>query len=429
MTPDGGRHGDSMSGRTYRQRLDADIARWQANGVITPEIAESMRGTLPPLTEGVTIATVVGIVGGLLIAAGVLAFVAANWTMIARPVRFAVLIAGIACAYAIGALFDRSGRPILSDLSAGVGSIVFGAAIALTGQMYHLGEDFAGGMLLFAAGALAAAVLTSSRGALAVALAAACIWNSMRVLELGTVHLPFVGFWLIAAALTVAWNAPSARHLVSLAAVSWLISTGFGLDQSHYAAPLFAVSTGFALLLGGGLAMAGSRSATLGAFGLTVSNYGAFALALTLAGIIAASSDSRGGVPVPMLACAIAAAVLPLVAAIVGRRLGSALAAASIALALIVVSGRWRSSGLDEPWLFFALELTSMLCLVISGMLDEERPRVVAGWIGLALGIAAITWAVRGSLLMRAVFLAAAGLVVIAIASLLGRLLRREQRP
>ena len=65
--------------------------------------------------------------------------------------------------------------------------------------------------------------------------------------------------------------------------------------------------------------------------------------------------------------------------------------------------------------------------MVISGMLDEVRPRVAAGWIGLGLGVAAITWTVRGSLLDRAIFLAAAGIVVIAIAALLGRVFRKER--
>ena len=65
-------------------------------------------------------------------------------------------------------------------LCAAVGAIVFGAGIALVGQMYHLGGDFAGGMLLWAMGALATAALTGSRGALAVALVAATIWSNMR---------------------------------------------------------------------------------------------------------------------------------------------------------------------------------------------------------------------------------------------------------
>jgi hypothetical protein len=54
-----------------------------------------------------------------------------------------------------------------------------------------------------------------------------------------------------------------------------------------------------------------------------------------------------------------------------------------------------------------------MLCFVVSGMLEDARPRVVAGWLGLAAVIASITWAVRGSLLRRSIFRGTAGAVAI----------------
>jgi hypothetical protein len=68
-----------------------------------------------------------------------------------------------------------------------------------------------------------------------------------------------------------------------------------------------------------------------------------------------------------------------------------------------------------------------MMCLVVSGMLDEVRPRVVAGWLGLGLMIAGITWAVQGSLLRRAVFLAVAGAFAVIFAALLSRLMPKEE--
>jgi hypothetical protein len=43
--------------------------------------------------------------------------------------------------------------------------------------------------------------------------------------------------------------------------------------------------------------------------------------------------------------------------------------------------------------------------------------------------IAYVTWAVKGSLLRRSMFLAAAGAVAIALAMLLGRVLPKESRP
>src|SRR5258705_2086912 len=189
-----------MSERAYRERLQADLARWQAEGLLPPKSADAIRATLRPVPEGITSATVVAIGGGLLIAAAFLAFIAANWTVIARPLRFAILLAGIVGAYGAGALFDRAERTHLADLSAGVGSIIFGAAIALVGQMYHLGDDFAGGLLLWASGALAAAALTGSHSALAVALAAACVCGGMRTDQGGHVRTQVAVFWLLFAA-------------------------------------------------------------------------------------------------------------------------------------------------------------------------------------------------------------------------------------
>src|SRR5580704_16896609 len=222
-----------MFERAYRQRLDGDLARWQADGVISAEIGSAIRNALPPLGAGVNVAVVVGILGVLLIAAAFLAFVAANCTDIARPLRFAILLAGIAAAYGTGTWFARGGRAVLADLCASVGSIVFGAAIALVGQMYHLGDDFAAGMLLWASGALAAAALTGSRGALAVALAAGCIWSGARAYGTFDVpHLPFVTFWLLGAALALAWNSRVAAHLISLAAIPWWVMTALQFDRA-----------------------------------------------------------------------------------------------------------------------------------------------------------------------------------------------------
>src|SRR5262249_53930777 len=148
-----------MFDRAYRQRLEADLSRWEADGVVAPAVTAAIRRALPPLAAGINIPVVVGIVGGLLIAAAFLAFVAAHWTELARLLRFAILATGILATYGLGAWFARADRAVLADLCASVGAIIFGAGIALVGQMYHLGGDFAGGMFLWAIGALAAAVL------------------------------------------------------------------------------------------------------------------------------------------------------------------------------------------------------------------------------------------------------------------------------
>jgi uncharacterized membrane protein len=262
-----------MFDRAYRQRLEADLAQWEADGVITPAALATIRVALPPLAPGINIPVVVAIVGGLLIAAAFLAFVAAHWTELARLLRLAILLAGIVGAHGLGAWFARAGRPVLADLCAGVGSIIFGAGIALIGQMYHLGGDFAGGMLLWAMGALAAAALAGSRGALAVALVAASVWSSMRVFEIRDVpHFSFVAIWLIAAGLALAWNSRVAAHLVALAALPSWIATALQVGLE----PSFVLADGAALLFGAGLALAVAPWQRVSSAGAVLSIYGAF---------------------------------------------------------------------------------------------------------------------------------------------------------
>jgi uncharacterized membrane protein len=413
-----------VSEKAYRQRLEADLAQWQADGVITPAARDAIRATFRPLPAGIDVPTVIAILGGLLIAAAFLAFVAANWTEIARPLRFLMLLAGIAGAYGAGAVFAHKGRTYLSDISATVGSIIFGAAIALVGQMYHLGDDFAGGMALLACGALVAAVLTGSHGALAVALLTGGIWHGWRSVELADIQLPFLVYCFVGGVLAVVWNSPVARHLVGLALLGWWFGLGLGLEQSGFLNYLvFTFASGAALVFGGGLALASRGPEPVTSLGATISIYGALAFAIALAWIIAAFFDGAiPKLPPGIHMCAGLGVILALIAAGIRRTLGSALAGAALALGLIAIFTFHRPVVGNEPWLSYALALAAMLCLVLSGILDGVRTRFVAGWIGLGCVIAAITWSLTGSLLQRAVFLSIAGGIAIAFAFLLARL-------
>lgn len=423
-----------MFEKTYRDRLQADLARWEADGVIAPAAAAAIRQALPPLPAGINIAVVVGIVGGLLIAAAFLAFVAAHWTEIARLLRFAILLAGMVVTGALGAWFAARGRDVLADLCASVGAIIFGAGIALVGQMYHLGEDFAGGMLLWSIGALAAAMLTGSRGALAVGLAAASIWTCMRIYDAPDVlHLPYPAVWLIAAGLAFAWNSRAAAHLVALAVLPWWIATSLRFELEG-AQPSFVLANGAALLFGAGLAIAAMPSPRARQLGSVLSIYGAFSLAAvavlevtTVDDIIRFRTGAVSAQPLWAILCGAAGVLLALVSAVFTKRAGEILSACAIGLVLLAAP-LWPVSTAGEPWFAYAALLCAMLCLVVSGVLDDVRPRIVAGWLGIAGVIAGITWAVKGSLLGRSAFLAGAGLIAMVFATALNRMLPRAER-
>jgi uncharacterized membrane protein len=344
--------------------------------------------------------------------------------------RFAILAAGIVGANGLAAWFARASRTIHADLCASIGAIIFGAGIALVGQMYHLGEDFAGGMLLWAGGALIAAALTGSRGALAVALTAGSIWSAMRAYDTHDLpHLPFVAFWLIAAGLAVNWNSRVAAHLVALASLSWWIATALQLGVDDFAPPL-VFADGAALLLGGGLALAAAPWPGAICAGAVLSTYGAFSLAGVATFEVAISNEIfhwAGSEPVWANACGAAGVIFAFGVAAVTRRAGAAFAGAAIGLVLVTAAIPTPPQA-GEPWLAYAVELCAMLCLVVSGMLDAVRPRIVAGWIGISGVIATITWAVKGSLLRRSEFLAVAGAVAVALATVLNRSLPRTEQ-
>ncbi|KJC44289.1 DUF2157 domain-containing protein [Bradyrhizobium sp. LTSP857] len=423
-----------MFDKTYRQRLEADLAQWEADGVIAPAAVASIRTVLPPLSPGINIAVVVAIVGGLLIAAAFLAFVAAHWTEIARLLRFAILIAGMVVAGGLGAWFASTSRAVLADLCASIGAIIFGVGIALVGQMYHLGDDFAGGMLLWSIGAFVAALLTGSRGALAVGLVAACIWTCMRSYDApDALHLPFVAVWLLAAGLALAWNSRAAAHLVAIAALPWWIATALRFDFDGVQ-PSFVLANGAALLFGAGLAIAAAPSPRALRLGAVLSIYGAFSLAvvavlevITVDDIIRFRTGTAPAQPLWAMLCGIAGVVLAFVSAKLTNRAGEAVAGCAIGLVLLAAP-IWPASAAGEPWFAYAALLCAMLCLVVSGMLDSVRPRIVAGWLGIAGVIAGITWAVKGSLLRRSAFLAVAGIITVVFATALNRALPRSER-
>jgi hypothetical protein len=196
---------------------------------------------------------------------------------------------------------------------------------------------------------------------------------------------------------------------------------------------IFVPAGGAALALGGGLALALSPWPRFAAAGAVLAIYGAFALAATAVWETATATEflyNRTGsanAPLWAVACGIVGAIAALASGVARRETGVAVAGVSAVLVLIATA-IWIQPHTGEPWLMYALCLCAMVALVTSGMLDDARPRIVAGWLGVAGVIASITWAFQGSLLGRSVFLAAAGAVAVALALGLNRLLPRADK-
>ncbi|MGE0847753.1 MAG: DUF2157 domain-containing protein [Flavobacteriaceae bacterium] len=206
----------------YHRRLLHDLEDWQRDGLIDAASARRIVAKIDDQRSPGGIATWLAGLGVVLVAAAAIAFVAANWEAVPRLARCGILVAGMAVAYLGGWVLHSRGLPRVADLAIGLGAALFGAAIFLVAQSYHLSGDPENAILLWAAGALLAALLGASRSALLLAFGLFSYW-AFLVFDYGRAGVPWE--YLIVIAVTAlsahAMNFPRALHLAVLGLFAW----------------------------------------------------------------------------------------------------------------------------------------------------------------------------------------------------------------
>ena len=137
------------------------LKRWTAAGVVDSATAERIRAWEAEHGGEVTksrLALISFGLGGLLLIAGVLLFVAAHWDDLSPTGRFALVLAMITAAHAGGA-FAAKGSVGLSATLHAVGTGALGAGIYLAGQIFNLAEHWPGALMLWSFGAAAGVLL------------------------------------------------------------------------------------------------------------------------------------------------------------------------------------------------------------------------------------------------------------------------------
>jgi uncharacterized membrane protein len=136
-------------------RWETHLERWVSGGLIDPATAERIRayeaeqGKALGLRWPVLLAIALG---GLLLGAGVLLFVAAHWDMLSPTERFGLVLVLVAVFHVSGAMAAEL-FPALSSTLHAVGTICLGAGIFLAGQIFNLQEHWPAGLMLWAIGA------------------------------------------------------------------------------------------------------------------------------------------------------------------------------------------------------------------------------------------------------------------------------------
>ncbi len=146
------------------------LSRWQSAGVLDAPTAARIRAwesaqalsASPdkglPEKENRTVGIawqgrVALILGGILLASGVILFVSAHWDQLGPGMRY-LLVMAMVTIFHLGGAATRDRFPATSTTLHAVGTIATGAAIALVGQIFNIQEHWPAAILMWAAAAL-----------------------------------------------------------------------------------------------------------------------------------------------------------------------------------------------------------------------------------------------------------------------------------
>lgn len=211
----------------YRGRLGRDLSLWVEKGLLEEETAKTLLAEYDTRPASFSLGRVLMGLAAVLLGAALLLLVASNWEYIPRLVRVGLMLALIWAVHIGAALLLMRGALATAGGLLIVGTLSFGGAISLIGQMYHLSGDEETVMYLWFAVATVSAILF--RSAAVTVVAGFLSWASFAV-YLENFDTRWVGSGpyapLVMAAVVIGLvrftGADRARHLAYLLVVGWL---------------------------------------------------------------------------------------------------------------------------------------------------------------------------------------------------------------
>jgi uncharacterized membrane protein len=172
----------------FVRKLKVEAKSWTGEGIITSEQEEKIITKYKIIEEAEEKAgsskliTVISVMGSILIGIGVILFIAANWTVIPRAGKLAIIFLSMFASYGAGYYlrYEKKNFPKVGASLILLGSIVFGAGIFLIAQIYNISVHYPNGPLMWGLGVLPLAYLLRMRTLLTLALLDLLLWMGME---------------------------------------------------------------------------------------------------------------------------------------------------------------------------------------------------------------------------------------------------------
>jgi uncharacterized membrane protein len=158
--------------------LEELLRRWTSSGIIDQATAQRIRAFERTREQpgGLRWEILLALsFGGILLAAGIILFVAAQWDQLSPGSRFALVLGLVAVLHG-AAILVRGPFEKLAITLHGVGTMAAGAAIFLVGQIFNMQEHWPAGILLWALCAIAGWVLLGDQVQQTIAMLLVPAW-------------------------------------------------------------------------------------------------------------------------------------------------------------------------------------------------------------------------------------------------------------
>ncbi len=221
----------------FLQRLQTELPVWVRHGWVAPQHQQSILDHVAHQAESSPryLVIVLCAMGALLLGAGVITFFAANWGLIPKAAKLAILFGALGGCYGAASFCLARGVEALGQGLLLLGVLLFGANIFLIAQIYHIDAYYPNGVLVWAVGALATAAAARSQFALVAALALATLWSGMETFEFDRgPHWFFFLPWMAALGLIYRHHWLTALRVACGALLGWclmLVLAGHFMDR------------------------------------------------------------------------------------------------------------------------------------------------------------------------------------------------------